>query len=197
MLIIGINGVIGSGKSTLANALLNRLPNSQVEAFALPLKRFCIYMLGLRYEQCYGSEKNSLTQYKGRDIVQSDTYFGRVSHLYDQYMTARQVMEYYAVYFRNIKEDFFVDKLVNRISWYRPANVIILVEDLRHKNELKVFDYTIRCLGKTESKHSGEVELNDSDPFSFYVDKTKQSPTEAADLVVADLMSKFDSKYFN
>jgi len=84
-LIIGVSGVKQSGKDTVANFLCSYFNDckikvnssllaglgwdfgqSRVYSFADPLKRFLIDVMGLREEQCYGSDedKNSLTNYK-------------------------------------------------------------------------------------------------------------------------------------
>jgi len=67
--IIGVSGVKQSGKDTVANFLCSNLKWGslvKIYSFADPLKRFLIDVMGLREEQCYGSDedKNSLTSYK-------------------------------------------------------------------------------------------------------------------------------------
>lgn len=202
MLMIGISGVIGSGKSTLSNALLNKFPYSHLESFACPLKKFCMEMLDLTYEQCYGDAKNSLTKYRWKDITYSYDEFERIvdpycyimtielDSKYEQLMTAREVMQYYGQYFRNINEDFFVDKLKKRIKYQKVGLDFLFVDDLRYKNEKKIFDYTIRCIGETSDNHISETDLKD-EIFDFYIDKNKQTVDEAVTLIVKDLTTKY------
>lgn len=71
--IIGISGKKQSGKSVLAEdiqkALLSKnksIGQVKIYSFADCLKKLCIDILDLSFEQCYGTDrdKNSLTQYK-------------------------------------------------------------------------------------------------------------------------------------
>jgi hypothetical protein len=111
-------------------------------------------------------------------------------------MTAREVMQWYGEYFRTVDINFYVHKLLRRAAVRRSAvDEICIVEDLRHRNELPIFNYTIHCVGKTKDSHISENDLKESS-FDFYIDKTKQTVEEAATLVYADLIGKFDSKFF-
>ena len=69
-IIIALSGKKGSGKSTLANEMSSWYSDEMGESafvcsFADDLKEFCINVLELRREQCYGSDddKNTPTNY--------------------------------------------------------------------------------------------------------------------------------------
>jgi len=70
-IIIGVSGKKQSGKSCLCEYLTDRywakekFGSIKVYSFADPLKRFCIYGMGLSEAQCYGSDedKNTFTEY--------------------------------------------------------------------------------------------------------------------------------------
>lgn len=71
-IIIALSGRKGAGKNTIANAIREFFSDYPVGefSFADTLKDFCIETLGLRHEQCYGSdeEKNSPTQYLWENV---------------------------------------------------------------------------------------------------------------------------------
>ncbi|MBT6045902.1 MAG: hypothetical protein HOG49_03680 [Candidatus Scalindua sp.] len=72
--IIGVSGKKQSGKSTLCDFLASEYNGDsyythdkdiKIYSFADPLKRFCIDAMGLKENQCYGTDddKNTLTEY--------------------------------------------------------------------------------------------------------------------------------------
>ena len=66
-IIIGVSGKKQSGKSALCDFFVNSKYKDliKVYSFADPLKRFCVDAMGLKEEQCYGSDddKNTFTEY--------------------------------------------------------------------------------------------------------------------------------------
>ena len=56
-IIIGLSGKKSSGKTSLCNYFQSFLKTPKIYSLAEPLKNFCIDVLGLSYEQCYGTEK--------------------------------------------------------------------------------------------------------------------------------------------
>ena len=98
--------------------------------FADPLKALCMDILGMSYEQCYGTEeeKNSLT-----DINLSDTFFDTMR---SRKMTAREVMQYVGTdFFRRIYPQVWVDSTLRRIKKDNPRLAVVV--DCRFENEVK------------------------------------------------------------
>jgi hypothetical protein len=133
--IIAFSGRKQSGKSTSGEYIekfikQNFLPIScKLYSFADPLKQdICINLLGLTYDQCYGSDedKNSLTDIKWKDIPGYDQ---------DEFMTAREVMEVVGTgIFRKIKNKIWVDATINKIK--REEYDLAIVLDNRFPNEV-------------------------------------------------------------
>lgn len=113
--IIAIAGRKQSGKSTSCDFIKSKLnsidPNlsAKIYSFADPLKQdICMNILGLTYDQCYGSDddKNTLTTLLWTDMP---GYNPSASSL-KGYMTARQVMEFVGTnIFRMMKDSVWVD----------------------------------------------------------------------------------------
>lgn len=109
-------------------------PHIKVYSFADPLKQdICINMLGLTYEQCYGSDdaKNSITDIKWENIpgiVHKNTSNSG-------FMTARAVMEVIGTdIFRSIKNNIWVETTLRKIQQDKPELAVIV--DCRFPNEV-------------------------------------------------------------
>lgn len=124
--------------------MLNKLyeildPVIKLYSFADPLKQdICMNMLGLTYEQCYGSDedKNSLTSLEWKNMPGYNISWTD-SKTYDDsgFMTARQVMEFVGTeIFRQMKHDVWVAATINRINKENPELAIIV--DCRFPNEV-------------------------------------------------------------
>lgn len=138
--IIAIAGRKQSGKSTSCDfikatfAKVNPSLSTKIYSFADPLKQdICMNILGLTYDQCYGSDndKNTLTTLRWADMpghnMQSATD--------NQYMTARHVMEFVGTnIFRVMKDSVWVDATLNKI---KKENLnLAIVADCRFPNEV-------------------------------------------------------------
>ena len=133
--IIAFSGRKQSGKSTSGEYVekfikQNFLPIScKLYSFADPLKQdICMNLLGLTYEQCYGSDedKNSLTEIKWKDIE---------GYAKDEFMTAREVMEVVGTkIFRKMKNNIWVDATISKIK--REGFDLAIVLDNRFPNEV-------------------------------------------------------------
>jgi hypothetical protein len=197
-ILVGVSGIKGSGKSELCLTLNEHSVNlrSNIFSFAEPLKEFCIKVLGLTVEQCYGKDKETLTNYRWDSLPD---YWDNVfyedneesfEYGYSNFMTARQVMQQWARIFRSMNEDIFVDRMKEKIESYKRYNLdVVFVDDLRHTNELKIFDVLVRIKGNTEKKDHGEFEL-ENEKFHLYVEP-KQA-VESSKIV----MSYVKDKYF-
>lgn len=220
MIIIGVSGVYGSGKSTFTKAFKEEYWKQWLhfgdiykdykalyeEQFALPLKDFCIDVLGLTEEQCRGKDKNTTTLYRWQDIVPYVLFANKYRNTaentkyYDNYMSARQVMQYYGEdYFRGIDKDLFVKRLQERIKplgEYQKLCVII-VDDMRYENEHSICDFTIRMQGENgEKKQQGETVLSKV-KHDLELDKTKQTPQQMVQLAMDKLTDRFRDYFFN
>jgi hypothetical protein len=96
----------------------------KIYSFADPLKQdICMNILGLTYEQCYGSddEKNRLTELTWPNST--------------DLMTSRDIMQYVGTdVFRKMKSDVWVSATINRINKEKPE--LALITDCRFPNEV-------------------------------------------------------------
>lgn len=106
-------------------------PQVQLYSFADPLKRdICMNMLGLTYEQCYGSDehKNSLTSLNWEDMPSGNNRIGP--------MTAREVMEFIGTdIFRKMKQNVWADATINKIN--KDKSRLAIITDCRFPNEVE------------------------------------------------------------
>lgn len=98
--------------------------NSSLYNFADPLKKMCIEIFGLTYDQCYGSDehKNELV-----NCLWPDT---------QQQMTARHVMQYIGTdIFRKMQHNVWADATIRKIQ---DENLpLSLIADCRFPNEVE------------------------------------------------------------
>ena len=176
--IIAFSGRKQSGKSTGAEhvqvLLDNKNISNRIYSFADPLKQdICINMLGLTYDQCYGSDsdKNSLTDMLWENIPGYDgDLIGP--------MSAREVMEIIGTnIFRKIKNDVWVQATLNSIKKQNPE--IAIIPDCRFPNEvdqiLNLGGYVIRVTKDPfASQADAEIALDPTnynwEKFSVIVD---------------------------
>lgn len=145
--ILAFSGRKQSGKSTGAQYVESIIGNHGLNinhrtySFADPLKQdICMNILGLTYEQCYGSDedKNTLTdlEWEGKRL------------------TAREAMEIIGTdIFRRLKNNVWVDATISRIQ--RDNLDLAIIPDCRFPNEVD-----------TILDHGGYVIRLDLDPFN-------------------------------
>lgn len=115
-------------------------PYVKLYSFADPLKKdICINILGLTWDQCYGSDedKNTLTSLRWKDMPEYNITWTYMKD-YDPsgYMTARQVMEHIGTrIFRQIKLDSWVNGTINSILKDKPK--LAVITDCRFPNEVE------------------------------------------------------------
>ncbi len=190
-LIIGLSGKKQSGKNTACNALqslIEKEKSCKVYSYADALKeKICIDILGLSYEQCYGTDeqKNTLTSYKWNKMPKEirDEMIITICHKdngdfdgtlggrgYSQeYMTAREVMQIVGTdIFRKYFDDFvWVNATFRNIS--KENFDVALICDVRFQSEVEGIiengGYVIRLLRDVCDKdsHSSESALDDYD----------------------------------
>ena len=153
--ILSFSGRKQSGKSTSADYIISLINehhimlrenryelnmSCKIYSFADPLKQdICINILGLTYDQCYGSDddKNTMT----------DLWWDGVQ------LTAREAMEIIGTkIFRALKTNVWADATINKI---KKENVdLAIISDCRFPNEVEAV------------KNSGGINIRlDLDPF--------------------------------
>ncbi len=149
-------------------------PHIKVYAFADLLKTACNKILGLTYEQCYGTDKdkNSLTDLDWSNMP------GITETLKSPYpdglMTAREVLQYVGTQiFRTIDNDIWVKALIRKIE--EEDTELAIISDCRFPNEVagiqKLGGKVIRLTrnpfkGKDKDEHKSEIIL-DKDKFDW------------------------------
>lgn len=142
-LIIGFRGKKGVGKNFVAHLTESVIMENAVGvrsvqlAFADPIKRFCIDVLGLDEKQCYGedADKNTFTKYPWSNMP---------LHIRETYpdkrgcMTAREVMQVFGTDFCRdcFCKDIWLDATKRRIDRLSKQGFYwFLITDVRFKNE--------------------------------------------------------------
>tara|TARA_Y100001978_G_C23650049_1_gene412921 strand:- start:747 stop:1301 length:555 start_codon:yes stop_codon:yes gene_type:complete len=155
--------------------LENLWADVKIYNFADTLKELCIDVLGLTYEQCYGTdeEKNSTT-----NINLSDAVFDTMRN---RKMTAREVMQYVGTdFFRRIYPNVWVDSTIRKIK--KDKSFLSVVVDCRFPNEIegirqaggKVVRLTRNIFGD-EDLHPSETALDKYDEFDYVIDNQSMS----------------------
>lgn len=191
--IIAFSGRKQSGKSTSGEYVQNFIysidPNITVKtySFADPLKKnICIDLLGLTYQQCYGSDedKNSITSLLWEDMP------GYTGNLIGP-MTAREVMEYIGTkIFRKMKDKVWVKATLKQIQ--KDKFDVALLLDNRFPNEvdpiLEAGGYVIRLTrnpfnSNTEPEVALDPNKYDWNKFSLIIDNINISIQEKNKLI--------------
>ncbi len=130
-------GKKASGKTTACNYIISALPELVVHkmSFALPLKKMCIDILGLKPSQCFGtdSKKNTPTVWDWSDLVEPlREKFGNQSGP----VSARNILQIIGtdVFRQNFSDSVWVSAAVNMIR-QSDADVIVF-DDGRFPNEI-------------------------------------------------------------
>jgi hypothetical protein len=204
--LIGFAGRKQSGKNTCADFIYSLYRKSGIDAkiysLADPLKQdICIGLLGLTYDQCYGTdkEKNSLTNLKWADMPGYDNSWTKLSD-YDQsgFMTARQVMQFIGTdIFRKIHKDIWINGLINKI---KQENIpVAICCDIRFVNEVERFKDVGGLVIKLtrnpyNSDHSSETALDstnyDQKNFDLIIDNQNISISDQNKIIYNYLLSK-------
>lgn len=159
--ILAFAGRKQSGKTTCADAVVGFgkeiSPNSNIKIynFADVLKNdICINILGLTYDQCYGTDdqKNELTN----------------NYWEDKQLTAREVMQLVGTdIFRKLQLNVWVDATLNKIN--KEGVDLAIIADCRFPNEVEAVKKSGGSVIKLNrnpfnSNHASEVAL---DPKNF------------------------------
>ncbi len=206
--IIIVTGKAQSGKDTgcakLREFIKVRGLSSKVYSFAEPLKDFCINVLGLTYNQCWGenTDKDTLTHLKWNDLPLPDYKIKELSKasmdLDGIYMSAREVMQVWGSEIcRKFDPDCWVRSAFNKIK--TEGLDVALIADARFPNEIEfalqhnpiVVRLTRNILNK---EHISEVALDNYD-FSkiknFHLLNNDELSLDAKNKVLEDIISEY------
>lgn len=177
--------------------------------FADLLKDVCIGVLGLTYDQCYGSneQKNEKTKYQWENMpgVMPERFQQHCLDwsYYTSYftteepktgsMTAREVMQYVGTeIFRKMNNNIWVDAVVNGIRQEEPQ--IALIGDCRYRNEAEAIKAAggkvIHLTRNSEvlSDHGSENDLIGYDGFDFVIDNRDLTISQSNELLLNKLV---------
>jgi len=135
---------------------MNVWPFVKAYNFADSLKSIAINFFGLKYEQCYGSEKQKNTPSPIKDF------------------TAREFLQYFGTdVCRSLKEDVWVDFCINQIQSEQSA--LALVGDCRFPDEVEAIQEAggkvIRLTrAPHEDSHASEIALDTYEGFDAVID---------------------------
>jgi len=135
---------------------MNVWPFVKAYNFADSLKSIAINFFGLKYEQCYGSEKQKNTPSPIKDF------------------TAREFLQYFGTdVCRSLKEDVWVDFCINQIQSEQSA--LALVGDCRFPDEVEAIQEAggkvIRLTrAPHDDSHASEIALDTYEGFDAVID---------------------------
>jgi len=200
-------GVGEKGKETFEETILNTddplrnvqeflaevvWPTVKEYSLAYPLKMFCVYVLGLDREQCFGTDdqKNSLTKYRwenmpvSREMAEDDKEFKEFCNTKHGQMTAREILQYFGTNIcRKMNSLVWSETLERRIRMDEPNMAV--VSDIRFPDEVdavhnmggKVIRY-LRAPFAGKDEHHSETALDDYDNFDAVVDNKDMTIAE-------------------
>lgn len=215
-IVIAFSGKKGAGKDTIASFVMDcfkkfsawqfgcpssRFPQERhviCLAFAYFIKKFCMEVLGLTYQQCYGSdvEKNTSTKYAWKDTPQSGQ---------SGFMTAREVMQIFGTecvrsWFGNV----WAEATLRKILQDQPN--LALITDNRFPNEVEtILDYPggyivrlTRCPYE-EDEHASEISLDgfDWDRAKCYLLDNKQMSLDEQNTAILPIITRIFQQELN
>jgi hypothetical protein len=181
-------------------------------SFADPLKEFCIDVLGLKEEQCYGTneEKDTKTHLSWDDMPVSRYVAEGYDHEFKDhinsrrgFMTGREIMQYFGTDIcRQMYDTIWVDATLRRIEAEQVG--LALIPDVRFPNEVigiqeaggKVIRF-LRAPFAGEDEHESETALDDFDldKFDAVIDNREMTIPEQNKAVV-EAMQEWDWSTF-
>jgi hypothetical protein len=202
-------GLLKYDKCTLTEGTFNEVGFKDVKlyAFSDALKRFCIDILGLTYEQCYGDDedRDSIVNH-----IEWDTLPLSIRKDYDEVktfpngregnMTAREVLQIFGTEMvRSMYHDAWAEGTYKIIK--REGFKLAIITDGRFPNEINIgkeFDAKSVRLLRDVSKgdeHLSEIALDGYKDFSYVLDNrdmTVKAQNEAFQPILKDwLFQKF------
>jgi len=190
-MIIAFAGRKQSGKTTACEFTANVFSqttqqNSAIYNFADPLKKMCIDIFGLTYEQCYGTDdqKNEYVNCKWPDS--------------EEVMSAREVMQYVGTnVFRKMQHNVWSEATIRKI---KDENLpLALIADCRFPNEVEAVRGAGGLVVKLHrniynSSHESETALDedryDHGNFDMIIDNSNLSIADKNKLIYDFLKTK-------
>lgn len=188
--IIAFAGRKQSGKTTCSEFVVSRYIETQfgdkakIYNFADPLKQdICISVLGLSYDQCYGSDdhKNTFT----------NCYWD------NKRLTAREVMQFVGTnIFRKMKQDVWASATINKIKIEKAP--LAVIADCRFPNEVEAVKNAGGIVIKLtrnpfDSDHESETALDNinysEDKFDYIIDNNILT-IEEQNSIILDILTK-------
>jgi len=176
--IICLAGRKRTGKETVYKILYPNVLKPEEFQFATPLKRFCIDVLGLTHQQCYGNdaERESLTKYQWKDIASH--ICNKYGKNLDDYLTARDVLQVVGTdlmreqFYRNVWAEAGVREAINSKATTcvytdtRFINEIEAIINLSYQNDFAP-PLICRLFRQTglQDPHSSESSLDSQDLY--------------------------------
>lgn len=187
--IIAFAGRKQSGKTTCAEFvssifLKNNLGNTKIYNFADPLKQMCIDILGLTYDQCYGTDqqKNELVNCSWDN----------------KQLSAREVLQLVGTeMFRTMQHNVWADATLRKIN--NDQYALSLIADCRFPNEVEAIKNSggivIKlCRNLYSSDHASEIALDtenyDQNNFDLIIDNQTLNIEEQNILIYKFLQNK-------
>ena len=190
-MIIAFAGRKQSGKTTACEFTANVFSqttqqNSAIYNFADPLKKMCIDIFGLTYEQCYGTDdqKNEYVNCKWPDS--------------EEVMSAREVMQYVGTnVFRKMQHNVCSEATIRKI---KDENLpLALIADCRFPNEVEAVRNAGGLVVKLQrniynSSHESEIALDedryDRSNFDMIIDNSNLNIADKNKLIYDFLKTK-------
>ena len=190
-MIIAFAGRKQSGKTTACEFTANVFSqttqqNSAIYNFADPLKKMCIDIFGLTYEQCYGTDdqKNEYVNCKWPDS--------------EEVMSAREVMQYVGTnVFRKMQHNVWSEATIRKI---KDENLpLALIADCRFPNEVEAVRSAGGLVVKLHrniynSSHESETALDedryDHGNFDMIIDNSNLNIADKNKLIYDFLKTK-------
>ena len=184
--IIAFAGRKQSGKTTCSEFVSKIYKQkSKIYNFADPLKQdICINVLGLNYDQCYGSDdhKNTLTE----------------CYWENKRLTAREVMQFVGTnIFRQMKQDVWASATINKINQEKLP--LAIIADCRFPNEVEVVRKTGGLVIKLtrdpfnsdhESERALDTENYSTENFDLIINNEILSMKEQNEIIYHFLVTK-------
>lgn len=177
-------------------AASNIWPIVKSYSFADALKEVCIGLLGLTWEQCYGSndDKNTLTELRWENMpgVISTVLEDKDGNTSEDYgfkyhksgnMTAREVLQFVGTeIFRKMKNDVWVSAVLNQIEV--EGSSVAVIPDCRYLNEVEAVKarggLAVRLLrDPIKNNHDSEKDLDSFSDFDLVIDNTNLTIKES------------------
>jgi hypothetical protein len=196
-----VNGILDLNNISVQEFLTNMGVDKFIKqySFADPLKQFCIDVLGLSYESCYGTDeqKNLPTHLNWEDmpgvITQSTAKSIRVTNSSNEQlvkekcdflhcvyheagsMSGREILQWFGTDIcRRIFDNCWINATINKIKQDQPA--LAIITDLRFENEVKAVQKAggkvvrlTRSLN-TIDEHESEKQLDNYTKFDYILD---------------------------